>query len=240
MNYQSPPLLQLVFDIKNLVSQGRTTKDFQIADDEIKQWILEYREKFLRQKISKGQSINEYTQNLGCVAVSPIDKSQCGCEIEIGCTFLRSDLPLPDFIGKPRIGPIDTTGKPYQLIPFEQVPLEKYSPHFSKKNLKGYFKDFENYLYLLYDEDVAPQFKYLTHINVQGPLVDPQQAVNFFNCNSGNPCYSDTEPFPISLNLWSDIKINILKTEFNIILGTQEDLTNNNKADNVQAGQKGK
>jgi hypothetical protein len=241
MQYESPSLNMMVADIKNIVSNGRATKDSpQVSDENIKFWILSKREKFLRQKLYKGNNINEFVQSLGCVGVSPVDKSTC-CEYEIGCTFLRSDLPLPYFIGNPtRIASTDTTGKNWQLMKYEQVPLEIYAPSFSKKLPKAYFKDFDGYLYIYYDPIISPQSKYLTTINVQGILVDPQEASEFNHCGTGDSCYSDSTSFPISLSLWNDIKQDILKSELNIVLGTQEDTTNNNKADNVQAGQKGK
>lgn len=231
MQYESPSLVQMTYDLKNIINNGRTTKDFNISDDQIKFWITSKREKYLRQKLSKGGNINEYVQSLGCVPVSFVDRAEC-CDIDIGCKFLRTDQPLPYFIGEPtRIGPVDSIQKSWQLVSYERIPLEMYAPKYAKKFVKGFFKDFDGYLYLYYDPVGFPEGKFLTTINVQGALVDPGMAGNFNNCGTGAPCYSDSSPYPISLSLWNDIKMDIIKNELRMTEVTTEDETNNSKSD---------
>lgn len=231
MQYESPSLEMLVFDIKDSISNGRVTKDFNVSDDLIKFWILSKREKYLKQQTSKGKNINEFVQDLGCVTMSFVDKSSC-CSVNLDCKFLRSDLPLPYFIGNPtRIGPIDVTSKNWQLINYERLPLELYAPKYSRKGIKAFFKDFEGYLYIYYNPEYYPEGKFLTTINVQGILVDPQMAAPFNNCSTGTSCYSDSTPFPISLSLWTDIRRDILYNELRITQVTTEDDSNNSKAD---------
>ena len=231
MNYQSPSLNQMVFDVKNIYSGGRTTKDFPVSDSQIKFWIISKRATYLSQQISKGKVLDtDFVQNLGCVPVNMVDRSTC-CSVDIGCTFLRTEDNIPAFLSITRIGPVDTMAKRWDIVDYARIPLEQYAPKFARKFVKGFFTDFDRGLYIYYNPEAFPEGKYLTQINILAILEDPTQAAAFNNCTTGSDCYSDDDAFPISLQLWDSIKRDILQTELRLATATSEDITNDSKTD---------
>ena len=231
MNYQSPSLNQMVYDLKNTYSAGRTTKDFpQVSDNQIKSWIITKRSVYLNQQLSKGKSIDaDFVQNLGCVSVNMVDRSTC-CSEDIGCTFLRTSDDIPTFIQISRIGPVDTMAKKWDMVDYTRIPLEKYAPKYSRKFIKGFFTDFDRGLYIYYNPEYFPEGKYLTQINILAVLEDPTQASKFNNCITGSSCYDDNGNFPITLKLWDAIKKDILQNELRLSVLTEEDDSNDSKS----------
>ena len=162
--------------------------------------------------------------------MTPVDASLC-CSVELGCTFLRSVLPMPRFIQINRIGNINNQGPNWQMMPYEMVPLEKYAPKYSLKRPKFYIPDFDNYLYCYYSKEQNPESGYLTNVGVHGVLVDPRAAAPFTNCSTGTSCYSDSDQFPLTMVLWEAIKQDIIATELRIAMITSGDDSNNGKND---------
>lgn len=235
MFFETPPLEVMIFDVLNIYNNGRTTKDVNISEDQVSFWIISKREKFLKQKLSKGEDLREFAQDLGCIELEFVDKAEC-CNVDIGCEFLRTKVPMPALIGDPvRIGPVDPTAKPWQSIHFPRLPFEKYAPVWTRKFIKTYYKDFSSYQYVYFDPEYCPQGKFIKYMNYQGILVDPTAAIKFNNCNTGTSCFdAKKDPFPISLSMWNDIKKDILMTELKLTEMTVSDTSNDNSADKNQ------
>lgn len=238
MFFESPTLEMMIFDVLNIYNNGRTDKDVTVSEDQISFWIISKRDKYLRQKIAKGEDLRDYSQDLGCIELEFVDKAEC-CNVDIGCEFLRTKVPVPLFLGDPtRIGPVDPLARPWQPIAYPRIPFEKYAPWYSKKFIKTFSKDFTGYQYIYYDPEYAPQGKFLKYMNIQAVLVDPTMAVQFNNCNTGTSCFDPKkDPFPISLSLWNDIRKDILMTELKLTEMTTTDTTNNNQSDKNLAPQ---
>lgn len=219
----------LYYDLINEVSGGRTTRDFSLSPDQVKSWIVSKRYKYISQSLGKNKKLETTFNQSFCVDMEPVDKSLCGCDVELGCTFLRSTLPLPQMIQIGRIGPIDSAAKNWQIIPYERVGLEAYAPKYSLRKPKFYIRDFDNYLYAYVDKNVNPESLYLTKAGITGILVDPR-AIYPFSCATGN-CYSDNDPFPITIKMWEQLKQDIIATELRIAMITNEDDSNNSKND---------
>ena len=229
MILQTLSLEALYYDLINSVSGGRTTKDFSISSDQVKSFIIAKRAKYLAQMLSKNKKPETTFSQSFCVDMEPVDASLCGCDVELGCTFLRSTLPLPQLIQLNRIGPINSAAKNWQLIPYERVALEAYAPKYSLKKPKFYIRDFDNYLYAYVDKDINPESLYLTKTGITGILVDPR-AIYPFSCATGN-CYSDNDQFPMTRRLWEMVKQDIISTELRIAMITDMDEHNNSKGD---------
>ena len=231
MNYQSPSLVAMTADLKNIISGGRATKDIpQVSDEQIKFWVISKRAKYLTQKLSKGDKMDsDFVQSI-CLDLELVDRSLC-CNISLECKLLRSVQELPSFLDITRLGPVDIGAKRWSIIDYSRVGVEQYAPEYGRKFIKGFFTDFSRSLFLYYNPDYVPEAKYLTAANIMGILEDPTQAALYNSCATGLPCYKDTDAFPISLKLWNDIKQDILKNELGITMQTVEDTTNNSKAD---------
>lgn len=229
MIFETLSLEALYYDLVNQVVGGRTTKDFSISSDQVKSWIVSKRAKYLAQMLGKNKKPETTFNQSFCVDMEPVDASLCGCDVELGCTFLRSTLPLPQLIQLNRIGPINSAAKNWQLIPYERVALEKYAPHWALKKPKFYIKDTDNFLYAYIHKDINPESLYLTKVGISGILVDPR-AVSPFNCLTGN-CYSDTDLFPLSIKMWEAMRSDLLMNELRIATISSTDDSNNSKND---------
>ena len=232
MEIQAPSLNMMVYDVLNIVSGGRTTRDNQISTDQVKFWISTKREVLILRDMDKDKILDtSLVQDLGCIEVIPVNSTEC-CDIDLDCVFLRSKLPIPMAIGNyTRFGAVTKTSRPWDIIQYDRVPLEKYAPLYSQKNVKGYFKDLNNYLYVYYNPKGYPEGKYLTHVNLQGILKDPTLASSFNQCTSGTACYTDNEAYPMTLRMWEIIKTDILQKELRLAEVTQTDDSNNSKSD---------
>lgn len=217
------------YDLINLLSGGRTTKDFSISEDEIKLWIVQKRYKYLSQMLGKNKKPETTFVQQFCVPMELVDKSLCACDVELGCQFLRSTLPLPQLIQMNRIGSIEIGKLPWQMIPYEMIGLSQFAPKFSLKKPKFYITDTDNYLNAFIDKDINPESLYLTKVSIHGILVDPR-AIYPFSCITGN-CYNDDDPFPMTIKMWEMIRQDLLGNELRIAILSPEDDSNNSKND---------
>ena len=232
MEIQAPSLNMMVYDLLNIVSGGRTTRDNTISTDQVKFWVSAKREVLILRDMDKNKILDtSLVQDLGCIEVIPVSSTEC-CDIDLDCVFLRSKLPIPMAIGNyTRFGPITKTSRPWTIIQYDRVPLEKYAPKYSQNGVKGYFKDLNNYLYIYYNPNGYPEGKYITHVNLQGILKDPTLASSFDSCSSGTACYTDNESYPMTLKMWEIIKTDILQKELRLAEATEVDDSNNGKSD---------
>jgi len=228
MLFEKLSLEALYYDLISETNGGRPNKDLTISPDLIKSWIVEKRWKYIDQARSKNKKLDTVFVQSFCAEMTPVNSSEC-CDVDLPCTFLRSTLPMPQFIQLNRVGNVEVVGKNYQVIPYERVALEKYAPHWALKKPKFYIKDTDNFLYAYIHKDINPESLYLTKVGISGILVDPR-AVSPFNCLMGN-CYSDTDLFPLSVKMWEAMRSDLLMNELRIAMITDMDDHNNSKGD---------
>jgi hypothetical protein len=192
------------------------------------------RAQFIRNEYNKNRSVDpEVITDLGCIDLIKVDSSEC-CDLDLGCTFLRSNLKMPSFIELhqgplvTRVGPINKISRPYQLIPFERVPFEFYNK-FTKGLVKAFFQNNNDYLYLAIDNDNILS-KTLRKINIQGVLEKPIEASTFNLC-TGEACYNDDSIYPVKGWMVSSI----IQEVVNKFLGPESkafiDSSNNKRSD---------
>lgn len=237
MEFTQVPLKALAYELLDIYNAGRTTKDSTISLDIVKDWIITKLNKYLRQQVAKGYPISEsLILQLPCLEVIPVDASEC-CSEELGCKILRTKNPLPqpmDFEDKDgiiSIGSLNPLIKKIDRISFNRVAFESQGPTFTRKFMKCYTKDNNNYLYFLYDKDYCPEGAFLEKVTVRIVPEDYYSALKITDC-AGNICVNDDSKFPMTKMLWELIKNDILSNELKIVKSTIEDDSNNNQNNN--------
>jgi hypothetical protein len=157
------------------------------------------RAKFLRNEFNKNRTIDSgFIQDLGCVPLETVDRAEC-CEVEVGCHVVRTIAKIPQSIEQhsattiTRIGPIDKLQVSYSLVPYERVPYIGNNK-FNKNQVFAYIKDDRIYI-----ASKSHLIKHLEYINIQGVFEDPEEAINFVDCDN-KPCYSRDGKYPT--NKW--------------------------------------
>ena len=234
MEYSQMSLKGLAYDVLNEYNAGRTTSNLNVSIDQVKFIILNKLATYLRQQAAKGYNISDsYFVSLNCVDVIPVNSTEC-CSVDIGCSFLRTKDPVPQVMdfqntdGLRRVSNINQESKPFQRMTPDRVPFEKHAPKFSKKFIKYYTKDKDNYIYFYYDKLHCPEGKYLEKVSIRLLPEDPMEAMKHTGCD-GEACITDDTKFPITMQLWDLIRKDILQNELKVIYSTQEDTTNNSK-----------
>lgn len=163
----------------------------------IEEYILQVRANLIKNDLNKGYTVDSFIiQDLGCMELEEADKG-C-CEWPVGCTILKTKKKIPSTIELhhkqmiTRVGPVDITTKPYQVIPIERVPFVGQN-RFTKNLVKSFIKD--GYVYLVINA-ANPLFWGLQVINVMGVFENPTEISQFTKCN-GEQCYNNEKEFPV-------------------------------------------
>lgn len=219
-------LNELVYDIKNLLKNGKGTDDDNLSKEQIAFWIRTVRSKLLRQEASKGYSVSDNViQVLECVPLELVDASDC-CDLELNCALLRTvdEIPAP-VQGTSGDMVFSILGPNLRSIPVNQIPFERV-PYWGSGRFTGkepVIFDYNKRMYLISQYNPG-------RINIRGIWADPEEAGNFTNCNN-EPCFTWDSPYPVSDHMADDIKKIILDTNFKALMSTTADIKNNNLDD---------
>ena len=201
---------ELVFSILSKI-KPHLSDDTDVSPRDIAFEISTQRSLLLRNELNKNRTIDpDIVQDLGCVAVSPVDSAEC-CDVSTGCKVMRTDLEIPSTIELhsdyliTRIGPVDKTAKEYSRTSLEAskwVGNGKYTT----KEIYAYRAN--NRIYLVSKTD---KHKFLDYINIRGVFDNPDDVSPFTNCSTGTTCYSSDSPYPLKSWMFTYIKGIILK-----------------------------
>lgn len=207
-------LAKLRYEILEIASGGKITDDLAIDDRLVDSWIHGQRALWFRNELNKNRSKSaNIIQDLGCVAVSPVDRAEC-CSIDTGCTFLRTDLKIPvpielhftDTIT--RVAPVDKLARAFSFVEYEQA-IYSGNGRFNRSHTFAFLKN--NYIYLKMQPSSVLSSA-LKYINIQGIFEDPTDVARFTTC-TGAACYDETSQYPINAWIWQYIKDQIVKSD---------------------------
>lgn len=189
-------LQELIYSVFNTVRPAYTGEK-PLSLELIKYHIINTRALLIKNDLNKNYTVDSYIiQDLGCLTLEEADKG-C-CDVPVDCTILKTVQKIPSPIELhhkqmiTRIGPVDTTAKPFQIIPYERVPYVGLNK-FTKNLVKAFIKD--GYVYIVVSKD-NPIFWGLQTINVQGVFEDPTEVSDFNDCDGEN-CFNDNSDFPV-------------------------------------------
>lgn len=202
----------------------------EISDDEfitlrqVKDDIHTLRALYLRNELNKNRSIDPaIVQDLGCVGLEYADPADC-CSVETDCVVLRTSRDIPKTIERhnshtiTRVGPINKTLVPFNIIPFERVPYVLFN-RFSNREVFAFLLNERIYLISSNKANLL-----LEKVNIRGVFEDPTEAGGFEDCD-GKPCYNDDASYP--LNRWMEKYIvDDLIQKYLMVSSTPEDEKN--------------
>ncbi len=142
----------------------------------------------------------------------------CPCNVESGCTILRTATRVPKFIElgyKSLLAKVSGPGlksSGYSLTPYNRVPYAGLNKE-TADSTKAFMYD--QYIYL-----INPPTLIITG-TIRGVFEDPRDAANYANCQ-GTPCWDDNSEFPISAHMANTLKELVIK-DLTVLMGTPKD-----------------
>jgi len=210
---------EIAYNLLNLFRGGISSQDENMSLNQIKWNIKHYRAVFIRRDFARNGLVTRHLeQDLRCVQLEKVDLSKC-CNITIDCPAYRSVKPIPKTVrfnfeeAITYVGDITGVGRIPLIRPYEVpfIPFDKYT----KNNPKAYM--IEDYIYVIN----LPGAEY---INIRGIFEDPEEVQGFLDCG-GNPCYSDSDTFPMPMDMVQAINAGMMNGELRMLAGTFTDTT---------------
>ena len=188
----------------------------EILIQSLKTSIKYYRALFLRQDIEKNGDSNMYYQHYidNLIKVDEVDD----CEIESGCTILRTKNPVPRPVRVKTTEPFRYVGKVnrksiFGLMEAHLIPFNEHNKYTAQINRYDYRN---NYIYAyLHGAD-----KLIKHILIDGIFMNPDEIVN--RCANAVDCFEDVDDLYMGDDLLPRIISGIMQGELQMITDSKE------------------
>lgn len=214
-----------ILELFNIYSDDST-----VEVEWIKDLINNQRQLLLKQHYGANRFVvDDIISDLGCLVMELVDEAEC-CEINAGCTILRSVkeiprlMPFKNFNGLYKVSGIKKfTSIPYTIVPMTRAPYIGQTP-WTKKEIYVFLKD--QHIYVI---SANTNIRLIKYINAWGVVGDPTELANFIDCDNA-PCYTDNSQYPMPTYLWPLMKESIIR-EVAYKLGQPYDTSNDNRED---------
>lgn len=218
---------ELIYDIRELLYAGKLADDANVDDENIAFWIKNVRAMLIKQYLNKSYSIDfNMIQDLRCQELEVVDRAEC-CDLEVGCSILRTKNEIPAFIETyhglaiTRVGGIDKLMKPFSIVNERQVVFSG-NGKYNKSHVFAFWKG--DRIYIKGNEHDL-EFQALRYINIQGVLEDPEKAYALVSCD-GSPCYNINMNYPMPAWMVDAMKELIIKNNYKLLYATPVDNAN--------------
>lgn len=217
---------KIVMDILRIARGSSVVQSETISTRQIEDWVNQYRSMLITQKVEKKYDLNSsLIQSMNCLELEQVDKAEC-CSLGFTtCNVLRTKLPLPKFVMSKVNGELITfvgkiTGEPIQLMSETRTFFSQYRK-FTKRTIVSYKKN--GYIYILNDDAIEK-------ITVRGVLEDPRAASEVISSCTSQPCYSLSDPYPITSEMIPTVRNLILTKELGMTLSSTSDKKNDSSS----------
>ena len=219
---------EIGYSILEVINNNKISDDESVSLEQIFFELAVQRNIWMEKTYNKqGRVIpRQVIQDLGCLELEEVDAADC-CDINVGCTMLRTVKKLPQFLALhtgeaiTRVGPVHKLHAPYTFTSLPKAILVSYEKYGSKIVQASLLN--ERMVLIITD----PNMQMLTHINVAGIIANPLDAIAF-RCDDGTACFSYDEQYPIPLSMLGYIKDHILN-QFGVAARFATDDANNAK-----------
>jgi len=208
-------LKQIVDAIKDrLRNYNDTSQDSDVSTEAIVFDVLNYRALALRREINKAGPLKTYEQDLGCLDLTVVDKSECPSFLA-NQTVKRTKV-LPKFVRRRRKEAITFVG---DVNKTRRIVLDATS--MIEWNAFNKYSSAESKAYYLNDRIYVVNCEGLLKINVRGILENPGDS------DLGDDAFDiDTEDFPMPRDLVPNMIEEITKSHMGTSEQTLEDIPN--------------
>lgn len=222
---------EIVYDIMELIRGNQLSDDTDISETQIRYHLSNQRSLWLRNEYNKpGRKIDsQIEQDLGCLELEEVDAADC-CEIQSGCTALRTKKQLPKLLelhsgeAITRVGPINKMKAPFAFDSYNKA-VYSVNNKYSRKSVTSFLLN--GYIYLIIDD---PAYQTLEYINVRGVFANPEDLKDYKCDHEGTACFSYDDEYPINNWMIPYIKEQILN-QLGMSLQIPKDELNDAKED---------
>ena len=215
---------QLRLDIR----RQKLYDDDQLDDRLMKDWIKDQRALWLRNEMNKPRSVDEQIiQTLGCVPLEVADKSSCPSYLT-DYHILQTNVDIPKTIelnngdGIIEIGYVDKMAYPTSYVTLQRLRFAGNGKF--NRNIIHVARHGQRIL-LKTTAGAQNYGNYLRYLRIRGVFEDPEAVANFTHVN-GDPCYSDSDDFPMNRWMWNYIKEAIKQANFKELITAPTDEIN--------------
>lgn len=203
-------LNQLVYNIRNLASGGKTNRAHPYSDAQIEFWIRYYRNLLVTRDILRSGGVDQdLIQDLGCLTLTKADATLCSkyCWGEtVYYVCLPEMLDLPNNMAIEYFGLVNKQTK----IPISEYNYGSYANYNRFVPRRIYGERIGSTIYLHNVNDMYP----LEGVNARIVAENPAELIA---CGAELVCFDkDKDPYPISANLVQPMMDMILQKEFGV------------------------
>lgn len=172
---------ETIYAFKTLVADKT-----QISDDNgwsnrlIYFYLLRYRAKLIREKVLKGESLSHWNyQTIDCIPLKEVDLNECPCAPASGCTFLKTEYPIPKPLNRLKSVTSIDGQITYTFVEWERLK-SKINSRISAQSKTAYYtiKTRKEGTYLYLYNDVHKKF-----ITCSGVFENPLEVQYYPSCN---------------------------------------------------------
>ena len=178
--------------------------------EKIKLSAIGLRATLIRQDLTRNTLSKMFLQTVGPLKLICVDASDCPSVIPSGTKLLRTELKIPSPVRTKDNTTFYYVGTPDKLNGFQETTIDGLwmdsSNRFTSKDTKFYY--LEGYIYV-----VNPPTDDFSYITVVSAFADPRE-LSTYKCE-GTPCYSDDSPFPLEMDMWSQMENLLIRTYTN-------------------------
>lgn len=220
---------EIAYDIIELLKNNQISDDVDISLEHVLYHVNNQRALWIRNEYNKpGRKIDQHlVQDLGCLRIIEVDAAEC-CSVSTDCIALRTEKKIPALIelhsgsALQRVGPVNKLAIPYSVT---TGTVSSFNLHnkYTGQDIQAVFLN--DYIYLIIPN---PSQQGLEYINVRAIIANPADMVEFRCDDSGDPCFSYDDEYPINNWMLPYIKEQILQ-QFGMSIQLPKDDDNNAK-----------
>jgi len=217
---------EITSELRLTIRAQKLYDDDNLDDRLLKHWVNNQRALWIRNEVNKNHSIDDQIIQKACIEMEVADRSDCPVQTT-QFDVLRSVLEIPKTIelhqsdGIIRVGPVDGLARDYSYIPLARAKFGG-NGRFNKTIIFAY--RYHNRMYL-HSQKSSNYARYIKYIMIYGLFEDPA-ALSRFTHIDGNACYSDSNDYPLNSWMWSYIKSQIVRAEFDLLIQAPVDNIN--------------
>ena len=219
---------QIIYDVRELLNQY--SDDSNYSDKHILYLYNLKRSKYLRQILDdKTRNFDKIMIQSLCLEFEEVDSSIC--ELNLGCTILRSKLKLPNLLPVRNrstlisIQPSIALSKPFKVIDITQASYILDKPYsnsiYATVNNEGYIYIFSNII----------EHKLITCLYISGVFNNPSDLENYSNCcecsTNVESCFNEDSDYPAPPFIIDAARDEIVK----LLLGSKEQIKEDDQND---------
>jgi len=217
----------LIYDVRMQLRNNHITDEDLLTDRQVEFWIVSQRATWAKRRDSAYIKNDHSLAQVLTEDIISVDRSVLPDRVEAGYRILRTNRRLPKLInftswdGIIRAGSIDLAGERFNHCEYKEA-ISSGNGRFNKNQMYSFI--FDDYLFVI-SKSVSNSWYLLTQAGIMGIFENPRDLGTFTHV-TGDPCWSLSQEYPISLDLWSYMKDQIKKVNIDTLLKIPVDRTN--------------